>query len=174
MSAAAPTWTAAFARTMVASSSGMAGNRLRSRPSVSVATSARMSGWRRTSMPEPMNSVEMSSRATARTIRIGPPEDVKGFQDAGKPIAGQTRAVNENHKMCGSDEWRTLVRETILPGALADVDLGDDVLEVGPGYGATTDVLGGRVPRLTAVEIDEELAAMLTDRFAANPAVTIV
>jgi len=99
---------------------------------------------------------------------------VKGFQDAGKPIAGQTRAVNENHKMCGSDEWRTLVRETILPGALADVDLGDDVLEVGPGYGATTDVLGGRVPRLTAVEIDEELAAMLTDRFAANPAVTIV
>jgi hypothetical protein len=26
-----------------------------------------------------------------------------------------------------------------LPWALGDTDLGDDVLEVGPGYGATTD-----------------------------------
>lgn len=82
--------------------------------------------------------------------------------------------MNENHKHCGSDEWRALVRETILPWALRDVDLGDDVLEVGPGYGATTDVLAESVPKLTAVEIDEELAAMLTERFAESGAVLIV
>ena len=87
---------------------------------------------------------------------------------------GQTYSVNENHKQCGSDEWRAVVRDAILPWALGDVDLGDDVLEVGPGYGATTDVLGERLPSLTAVEIDEELAAMLKERFAGNAAVTIV
>jgi len=82
--------------------------------------------------------------------------------------------VNENHKQCGSDEWRALVRDSILPWALGDVDLGDDVLEVGPGYGATTDVLAESVPKLTAVEIDEELATMLRARFANNDAVIIV
>ena len=81
--------------------------------------------------------------------------------------------MNEQHAICGSDEWRAVVRDFILPWALRDVDLGDDVLEVGPGYGATTDVLGTSVPRLTAVEIDDDLAAMLTERFAANPAVEI-
>jgi 16S rRNA A1518/A1519 N6-dimethyltransferase RsmA/KsgA/DIM1 with predicted DNA glycosylase/AP lyase activity len=35
--------------------------------------------------------------------------------------------------------------------------------EVGPGYGTTTDVLGERLPSLTAVEIDEELAVMLKE-----------
>ena len=66
------------------------------------------------------------------------------------------------------------MREIILPWALDDTDLGDDVLEVGPGYGATTDVLSRAVPKLTSVEIDDELAAMLTDRFAEFPSVEIV
>ena len=70
--------------------------------------------------------------------------------------------MNKAHEMCGSDEWRQAMREVILPWALGDTDLGDDVLEVGPGYGATTDVLSQAVPRLTSVEIDDELAAMLT------------
>ena len=67
--------------------------------------------------------------------------------------------MNEAHKMCGSDEWRKAMREVILPWALNGTDLGDDVLEVGPGY---------------SVEIDDELAAMLTDRFAEVPSVEIV
>jgi 16S rRNA A1518/A1519 N6-dimethyltransferase RsmA/KsgA/DIM1 with predicted DNA glycosylase/AP lyase activity len=66
--------------------------------------------------------------------------------------------VNEGHKVCGSEEWRAAVRDFIIPWALADGDLGDNVLEVGPGYGATTDVFRERVPKLTAVEIDPELA----------------
>ena len=82
--------------------------------------------------------------------------------------------MNENHKQCGSDEWRALIRDTILPWSLGDLDLGDDVLEVGPGYGATTDVLAEAVPMLTAVEIDAELAAFLTDRFAKKDSVLIV
>ena len=49
--------------------------------------------------------------------------------------------MNKAHEACGSDEWRQAIREVILPWALGETDLGDDVLEVGPGYGATTDVL---------------------------------
>lgn len=82
--------------------------------------------------------------------------------------------MNEAHEMCGSDEWRQAIREVILPWALGETDLGDDVLEVGPGYGATTDVLSQTVPKLTSVEIDPELAAMLRDRFADVPSVEIV
>lgn len=67
-----------------------------------------------------------------------------------------------------------MIRDVILPWAMGDVDLGDDVLEVGPGYGATTDVLGESVARLTAVEIDPELAAMLTERYASKPSITIL
>jgi ubiquinone/menaquinone biosynthesis C-methylase UbiE len=82
--------------------------------------------------------------------------------------------VNKAHEACGSDEWRQAIREVILPWALEETDLGDNVLEVGPGYGATTDVLSQSVPRLTSVEIDEELAAMLTKRFADVSSVQIV
>lgn len=82
--------------------------------------------------------------------------------------------MNEAHRRCGSDEWRAVVRDVILPWALDELDLGDDVLEVGPGYGATTDVLAESVPRLTAVEIDTELAAMLTGRFAPQSHVTVL
>ncbi|RDH74869.1 class I SAM-dependent methyltransferase [Mycolicibacterium moriokaense] len=82
--------------------------------------------------------------------------------------------MNKAHEMCGSEEWRQAIREVILPWAMSDADLGDDVLEVGPGYGATTDVLSRAVPRLTSVEIDEALAAMLTDRFADVASVEIV
>jgi len=82
--------------------------------------------------------------------------------------------MNEAHEMCGSDEWRQAMRDVILPWALADTDLGDDVLEVGPGYGAVTDVLCKAVPHVTSVEIDDELAAMLRERFADVPSVEIV
>ena len=80
--------------------------------------------------------------------------------------------MNEAHEACGGDEWRAMMR-SIVPSAVGDVDLGDDVLEVGPGYGAATDVVSEWVPRLTAVEIDPKLVAYLTDRFAQQPHVEI-
>lgn len=82
--------------------------------------------------------------------------------------------MNKAHEMCGSDERRQAMHDVILPWALGETDLGEDVLEVGPGYGAVTDVLSRSVPRLTSVEIDDELAAMLRERFADLPTVDIV
>jgi SAM-dependent methyltransferase len=73
--------------------------------------------------------------------------------------------MNEGHVWCGSDQWRAHVREVSIPWALGDRDLGDDVLEVGPGYGATTDVFCERAGQLTAVEIDPDLARGLVERF---------
>ena len=83
--------------------------------------------------------------------------------------------MNEGHRqVCGGAEWREVVRDQVIPWALTDVDLGDDVVEVGPGYGATTEVLEGPVPRLTSVEIDPELAAALVAQFAGADHVEIV
>ncbi len=82
--------------------------------------------------------------------------------------------MNEAHQVCGSDEWRQMMREQILPWVLGDTDLGEDVLEVGPGYGAATDVLSTTVPQVTCVEIDEALAAMLTRRFSDVSSVRIL
>jgi SAM-dependent methyltransferase len=58
------------------------------------------------------------------------------------------------------------VETYILPWVLDDVDLGSDVLEVGPGPGVTTDLLRSRVGHLTCVEIDRALAASLSRRVA--------
>jgi ubiquinone/menaquinone biosynthesis C-methylase UbiE len=82
--------------------------------------------------------------------------------------------MNEAHQICGSHEWRDFMRGTLFPWALGDATLGDDVLEVGPGYGAVTDLLSGMTPAVTSVEIDAELAAMLRNRFAGVPTVQIV
>ncbi len=56
------------------------------------------------------------------------------------------------------------MRDEIVPGDLQGVELGDDVLEIGPGPGVTTDVLRSRVPRLTAIEIEARLAESLRAR----------
>lgn len=74
--------------------------------------------------------------------------------------------MNEGHQICDSPEWRAAVREEMIPWALGEVDLGDDVLEIGPGYGATTDVFAEMLRRVTSVEIDPELAARLQARYA--------
>jgi SAM-dependent methyltransferase len=75
--------------------------------------------------------------------------------------------MNPGHmEFCASEDWRRLVEDTILPTALREVALGDDVLEIGPGPGFTTDVLRTGTARLTAVEIDEGLATRLAERLA--------
>ncbi len=65
---------------------------------------------------------------------------------------------------CASEDWRRVVQDTILPVALREVSLGDDALEIGPGPGFTTDVLRTMTAHLTAVEVDEGLAAQLARR----------
>ena len=70
--------------------------------------------------------------------------------------------MNQEHlRICSSPEWASYVETVLLPWALGTGDLGDDVVEIGPGPGLTTDVLRRSVARLTAVEIDADLAAAL-------------
>jgi SAM-dependent methyltransferase len=59
-----------------------------------------------------------------------------------------------------------MLETDLLPWILDAGDLGDDVLEIGPGPGLTTDLLRERVARVTAVELDDDLAARLAERLA--------
>ncbi|HUE32380.1 MAG TPA: class I SAM-dependent methyltransferase [Mycobacterium sp.] len=71
-------------------------------------------------------------------------------------------AMNLCHRLCcSSDRWAKEVENHALPMVLADVELGDNTLEIGPGYGAFLRVLVDRTPRLTAVEIDTPMAERL-------------
>jgi SAM-dependent methyltransferase len=73
--------------------------------------------------------------------------------------------MNAAHlEFCASAEWRQMVEELVIPAALGDLDLGDDVVEIGPGPGFTTDVVRTRVARVTAVELDPDLADALARR----------
>ena len=75
--------------------------------------------------------------------------------------------MNPSHmEYCASDDWRQLVHDTVLPVALAGVELGDAAIEIGPGPGFTTDILRTKTAQLTAVELDEGLAAGLAERMA--------
>jgi len=74
---------------------------------------------------------------------------------------------------CLSDLWKQMLEEQILPEALRDVDLGDHVIEIGPGPGFTTDVLRAAAGHVTAVEIDPALARPLAERLA-NTNVTVI
>ena len=73
--------------------------------------------------------------------------------------------MNLAHRwLCGSAYWRKAVETYILPWVLDGLDIGANVLEVGPGPGVTTDLLRGRVERLTCVEIDRAFADSLSRR----------
>jgi SAM-dependent methyltransferase len=73
--------------------------------------------------------------------------------------------MNDKHlEFCASPVWAEIVEREVLPWAVGERDLGDDVLEVGAGPGLTTDVLRRQVRRLTAVELDTQLADALRAR----------
>ena len=60
--------------------------------------------------------------------------------------------MNEGHlKFLASPEWLHMLETDLLPWLEGVADLGDDVLEVGPGPGLTTDLLRQRTAKLTAV-----------------------
>ena len=70
--------------------------------------------------------------------------------------------MNQMHqRICSSEKWALKTRELLLPWALHGVELGTDVLEIGPGYGANLRVLVEQVPHLTAVEVDAGTARLL-------------
>jgi SAM-dependent methyltransferase len=77
--------------------------------------------------------------------------------------------VNRVHNWyCSSNRWARGAEEKLLPWGLKGIDLGDDVLEIGPGFGATSRVLAKRPGGLSILELEpdycDHLRAMLGDR----------
>ncbi len=73
--------------------------------------------------------------------------------------------MNQSHiDFLSSPQWTQMLEEDLLPWLDAAGDLGDDVLEIGPGPGLTTDLLRTRIAHLTVVEIDPALAGPLKMR----------
>ena len=75
---------------------------------------------------------------------------------------------SEHRAFLDSDVWAEMLRTDLLPWLTASGDLGDDVLEIGPGPGRTTDLLRDRAARVTALELDSSLAEALTARLAGS------
>jgi SAM-dependent methyltransferase len=77
--------------------------------------------------------------------------------------------MNAQHlKFCSSAEWAEFVEDVLLPWVVDGHQLGQEVLEVGAGPGLVTDALRQRVPRLVAVEVDQQLAAALGRRLSGS------
>jgi ubiquinone/menaquinone biosynthesis C-methylase UbiE len=58
------------------------------------------------------------------------------------------------------------VREDLVPAAIEGLELGNNILEVGPGFGPATEALADRASRVTALEIEPHLARSLRQRLA--------
>ena len=73
-----------------------------------------------------------------------------------------------HHWYCASSRWRRRVSRDLVPWALDRVRLEVPALEIGPGPGLTTELLLGRLPHLTLLEQDPELARGLAGRWPAR------
>src|SRR5215510_4049739 len=77
--------------------------------------------------------------------------------------------MNEAHlNFLASPDWAAILERDHLPWIDGTADLGDHLLEVGPGPGLTTDLLRQRCEAVTAVELDENLASALAERLAST------
>ena len=75
--------------------------------------------------------------------------------------------MNEAHEeLCSSAGWGEYLARDVLPRVMEGTDLGDHLIEIGPGFGLATDVLRTRVDDITSVEIDPRYAAGLAERFS--------
>ncbi|MBI3421788.1 MAG: class I SAM-dependent methyltransferase [Acidobacteria bacterium] len=75
--------------------------------------------------------------------------------------------MNRVHRWyCKSFLWKKVLHVGIVPWALKALDLGENVLEVGPGPGLTTDILRQQFSQVTSIEIDPKLADSLKHRLA--------
>lgn len=55
-----------------------------------------------------------------------------------------------------------------------DPQIGDDIIEIGPGTGALTQHIVGRVRSLTVIELDDQLAAALQVKYGERADVTVI
>jgi parvulin-like peptidyl-prolyl isomerase len=93
-----------------------------------------------------------ASFATRRTLRSG------SKKSSGRPAAHVPRKRFGQHFLHDPGVLRRIV-DSIAPAP------DDAIVEIGPGEGALTRVLLARLPRLTAIEIDRDLAARLAEEF---------
>jgi ubiquinone/menaquinone biosynthesis C-methylase UbiE len=81
--------------------------------------------------------------------------------------------MNRVHNMiCSSRWWDRRVETELLPWGLDGVELGDEVLEIGPGFGATTKLLAKRPIKLSVLELDEDYCRHLQDMLGDQVSVT--
>ncbi len=81
--------------------------------------------------------------------------------------------MNLAHNLiCSSPRWARRVERELVPWGLEQVRLGDDVLEIGPGFGATTRVLARRAPRLSVLELSQRYCQQLRLALGNTVAVT--
>jgi 16S rRNA (adenine1518-N6/adenine1519-N6)-dimethyltransferase len=76
------------------------------------------------------------------------------------------RSLGQNFLVDGNVQRRIV--DSLQPSLL------DEVMEIGPGQGALTQHLAGRVGRLILVELDHQLAARLQEKYADTPGVEII
>jgi SAM-dependent methyltransferase len=85
--------------------------------------------------------------------------------------------MNEEHlALCASDEWRDALKQWIMPWALTGVELGNDVIEIGPGPGLTTDELRQQVAgsNVDVVNADATAMPLEADRFTGAVSFTML
>ena len=81
--------------------------------------------------------------------------------------------MNSVHNvLCSSGWWARRAELELVPFGVGGVDLGEDVLEIGPGFGATTRVLVQRLGRLEVLELDARYCRRLRDELGEAVTVT--
>src|SRR5437879_791603 len=122
----------------------------------------------------PSCTYEPATTCGVRRIRTTPAVAESGMCLTGRAataIASERRpqGVNETHlAYLASPAWAEQLRREVLPWLDTAGDLGDHVLEIGPGPGLSTDLLRERVAHVTAVEVDRDLATALQARLAGS------
>lgn len=80
--------------------------------------------------------------------------------------------MNVIHNLvCSSGWWSRRVENELVPWALDGIDLGEEVLEIGPGFGATTRLLADRGLKLTALELERRYCERLREELGAKASV---
>lgn len=77
--------------------------------------------------------------------------------------------MNRIHELiCSSGRWQQRVEEKLVPWGVEGLDLGERVLEIGPGFGATTRFLVSRVNSLEVLELDPGYCRRLRDELGSQ------
>ena len=82
--------------------------------------------------------------------------------------------MNRGHNIvCSSQWWARRAEHELVPWGIKGVELGDEVLEIGPGFGATTRLLARRVDRLSVLELDPGYCERLRAELGNGGGVTV-